>query len=54
MGGGLWLTHNMLAKVEWVDQKYTGFLPGNIVNNGVDAGRSPRFKGLVSEVSFAF
>ena len=44
----------MLVKVEWVDQKYSGFLLGNVVNNGVDAGRSPQFKGLVSEVSFAF
>ena len=54
VGGGLWMTRNMLMKVEWVDQKYSGFILGNVVNNGIDAGRSPRFKGLVSEVSFAF
>jgi hypothetical protein len=54
IGGGLWLTRNMLVKVEWVDQKYTGFSAGDIVNNGIDAGRGPRFKGLVSEFSFAF
>ena len=54
VGGGLWATRNMLVKVEWVDQKYSGFLLGNVVNNGIDAGRSPQFKGLVSEVSFAF
>ena len=54
LGGGLWLTRNMLVKVEWVDQKYTGFRRGDAVNNGVDAGRSPQFKGLVSEFSFAF
>ncbi|HKO54665.1 MAG TPA: hypothetical protein VJ276_02235 [Thermoanaerobaculia bacterium] len=53
-GGGLWVTRNMLMKVEWVDQKYTGFALGSVVNNGVDAGRDPSFKGLVSEVSFAF
>ena len=54
VGGGLWMTRNMLMKVEWVDQKYSGFRMGNMVNNGVDAGRNPQFKGLVSEVSFAF
>ncbi|HEY2323959.1 MAG TPA: hypothetical protein VGJ82_13975 [Thermoanaerobaculia bacterium] len=54
LGGGLWMTRNMLFKVEWVDQKYTGFAAGDMVNNGIDAGRSPEFKGLVSEVSFAF
>lgn len=54
LGGGLWLTRNLLMKVEWVDQKYSGFRAGDIVNNGVDAGRGPRFRGLVSEFSFAF
>jgi hypothetical protein len=54
IGGGLWITRNMLMKVEWVDQKYSGFRSGDMVNNGVDAGRAPRFKGLVSEFSFAF
>jgi hypothetical protein len=54
IGGGLWMTRNMLVKAEWVDQKYTGFALGDMVNNGVDAGRNPRFKGLVSEFSFAF
>jgi hypothetical protein len=54
VGGGLWLTKNMLMKVEWVDQKYSGFRRGDLVNNGIDAGRGPEFKGFVSEVSFAF
>jgi hypothetical protein len=53
-GGGLWLTRNMLMKVEWVDQKYSGFRRGDLVNNAIDAGRGPEFKGFVSEVSFAF
>lgn len=53
-GGGLWLTKNMLAKIEYVTQKYRGFGPGNMVNNGIQAWRNPSFKGLVSEVSFAF
>ncbi len=54
IGGGLRMTRNMLLKVEWVDQKYSGFELGNVVNNGIDAGRGPQFKGIVSEVSFAF
>jgi len=54
IGGGLWLTKNMLVKAEWVDQKYRGFATGDVVNNGVAAWRNPEFKGIVSEVSFAF
>jgi len=53
-GGGLWLTKNLLAKVEYVTQKYHGFRTGDIVNNGIQAWRDPSFKGVVSEVSFAF
>ena len=54
IGGGLWLTRNLLAKVEYVDQKYSGFRAGQVVNNGIDAGKSPSFKGVISEVSFSF
>lgn len=54
LGGGLWLTKNLLAKVEYVTQQYRGFVPGNMVNNGIQAWRNPSFKGVVSEVSFAF
>lgn len=54
IGGGLWLTRNALLKVEWVDQKYTGFANGDVVNNGVAAWRNPAFNGLVSEFSFSF
>lgn len=53
-GGGLWLTRNLLVKVEYVTQKYRGFTQGNMVNNGIQAWRNPSFKGVVSEVSFAF
>jgi len=48
------MTKNILVKVEWVDQKYRGFATGDVVNNGVAAWRNPEFKGVVSEVSFAF
>lgn len=54
IGGGLWLTKNMLAKVEYVTQKYSGFIQGDMVNNNVQAWRDPEFHGFVAEVSFAF
>jgi hypothetical protein len=54
VGGGLWLTKNLLVKVEYVQQKYDGFAQGNIVNNNVQAWRNPEFSGVVSEVSFSF
>ena len=54
LGGGLWLTKNLLMKVEYVDQKYRGFAAGQMVNNGIQAWRDPEFSGVISEVSFAF
>ena len=54
VGGGLWLTRNMLAKFEYVTQKYSGFANGVVLNNGIAAWRNPSFKGLISEVSFSF
>ncbi|HEX6177126.1 MAG TPA: hypothetical protein VF057_02105 [Thermoanaerobaculia bacterium] len=53
-GGGLWLTRNLLMKLEYVDQTYTGFRAGEMVNNNIQAWRNPSFKGLISEVSFSF
>lgn len=54
VGGGLWLTKNILAKVEYVQQKYSGFATTDILNNGIQAWRDPEFSGVVSEVSFSF
>jgi len=54
VGGGLWLTKNLLTKVEYVTQKYNGFRQGDMVNNGIQAWRNPKFRGFVAEVSFAF
>lgn len=54
VGGGLWITKNMLMKIEYVTQKYRGFAQGDMVNNGVQAWRNPEFSGFVSEVSFSF
>lgn len=48
------LTRNLLMKVEYVDQKYRRFIADEMVNNGVQAWRDPRFNGVISEVSFAF
>ncbi|HEX7154220.1 MAG TPA: hypothetical protein VF618_22220 [Thermoanaerobaculia bacterium] len=54
VGGGFWLTRNMLMKLEYVTQKYDGFRQGDMVNNGIQAWRNPEFNGFVAEVSFAF
>lgn len=54
LGGGVWLTRNMLVKAEWVEQKYSNFIQGEMVNNGVQGWKDPEFKGLVAEFSFAF
>ncbi|HEX8255507.1 MAG TPA: hypothetical protein VF846_20370 [Thermoanaerobaculia bacterium] len=54
VGGGFWLSKNLLLKVEYVDQQYSGFSVGQIVNNNIAAWRDPSFSGLISEVSFSF
>jgi hypothetical protein len=41
LGGGLWLTKNLLVKLEYVTQKYDGFRAGDMVNNNVQAWRNP-------------
>jgi hypothetical protein len=54
VGGGLWLTKNLLVKMEYVNQQYDGFAEGQIVNNGIQAWKNPSFSGVISEVSFSF
>ena len=54
VGGGLWLSKNLLVKMEYVNQKYSGFETGVVVNNGIQAWRDPQFSGVISEVSFSF
>ena len=54
LGGGFWVTRNMLLKIEYVQQKYTGFRSGEMVNNNIQAWRNPEFSGFISEVSFNF
>jgi hypothetical protein len=54
VGGGFWLSKNLLAKVEYVHQQYNGFAQGQMVNNNIQAWRNPEFSGVISEVSFSF
>ena len=54
IGGGFWLTRNLLLKMEYVQQKYSGFRDGQVVNNNIQAWRDPEFSGVISEVSFSF
>lgn len=54
VGGGFWVTKNLLMKLEYVQQKYSGFAAGQMVNNGIQAWRDPQFSGVISEVSFTF
>jgi hypothetical protein len=46
-GAGYFITHNVLAKAEWVNQDYDGFPSGNILNGG-------RFRGMMFEGAVAF
>lgn len=54
VGGGYWISNNLLGKVEYIYQQYHGFGTADGVVSGVDAYRSPRFSGVVFEVSFFF
>jgi hypothetical protein len=54
IGGGFWLSRNLLLKGEYVQQKYTGFANGQMVNNNIQAWRDPEFSGFITEVSFSF
>lgn len=47
LGGGLFITRNLLAKVEWVNQNYNRFPGNNILNGG-------NFHGLMFEGAVGF
>ena len=47
IGGGWFMTKNVLAKVEYVTQKYDGFATGNIFDGG-------KFNGFVAEAVISF
>jgi hypothetical protein len=44
---GWFLTHNIMMKIEYVDQQYNGYPSNNILNGG-------QFKGVCAEASIAF
>ncbi|PRZ00943.1 hypothetical protein [Marinilabilia salmonicolor] len=47
LSGGWFMTKNILAKVEYVSQKYDGFATGDILNEG-------KFNGLLLEAAISF
>lgn len=47
LAGGWFMTKNVLAKVEYVNQNYNGFAPGSIFNGG-------QFNGLMLEAVISF
>ena len=53
VGAGYWVTRNLLTKIEYVYQQYHGFGADTGVVSGVDASPSPRFNGVVLEVSWS-
>jgi hypothetical protein len=53
VGGGYWLTRDLLVKAEYVYQQYHNFGAATGVVDGVDASPSPRFSGVVLEVSWS-
>jgi hypothetical protein len=54
VGGGYWVTRNVLAKIEAVYQTFDGFDAADGIVGSVDAGNDPEFYGVIFEVSFAF
>jgi predicted porin len=53
VGGGYWLNKYLLAKLEYVNEKFSDFGGTTIINN-VQANRDPEFSGVLMEVSFSF
>lgn len=47
IGGGWFMTKNILVKLEYVNQKYDGYAPTNILNGG-------KFNGFMAEAAIAF
>ncbi len=55
IGGGLFITDQILMKAEFVTQSASGFQAETVgVANWVDVGRSPSFSGLILEVGMSF
>jgi hypothetical protein len=54
VGGGYWITKNLLGKAEYVYETMSDFDPEDGSVAGVRAVDDPYFHGLILEVSFAF
>ncbi|MBW1787133.1 MAG: porin [Deltaproteobacteria bacterium] len=54
LGGGYWFFDSVLAKLEFVYQKYRDFSETDGMISGVDAWLDPEFKGVIAEASFGF
>jgi hypothetical protein len=54
IGGGFWLFKSMLFKLEYVNERLSGFAvrDGNV--SGVQAWRSPTFQGVIAEFTFSY
>jgi hypothetical protein len=53
VGAGYWVTRSLLTKIEYLYQQYHGFGGDTGEVSGVDASPSPRFNGVVLEVSWS-
>ena len=53
VGAGYWVTRDLLTKIEYLYQQYHGFGGDTGEVGGVDASPSPRFNGVVLEVSWS-
>jgi len=53
VGGGYWLTKNVLGKIEYVYEKFNDFDPTTWTNGvGIDVSQDPSFNGVIFEMSF--
>ncbi len=52
-GAGYWITNSLLGKLEYVYQQYHGFAADTGTVSGVEASPSPRFNGVLLEISWS-
>ncbi len=52
VGGGVHLFQGALLKLEYVEQRASGFSEGTI--SGIELNQSPRFSGVIAEMSYSF
>jgi hypothetical protein len=54
IGGGYWLFKPILLKVEYVNERLSGFKAAEGAVSGVEAWRKPSFQGVVAEFTFSY